>query len=167
MGIDMSVPTNITRIAILGYSGSGKSTLATQLAAQKSLPVLHLDTVHWLPEWVERSDEECTIIVNDFLDHHSSWVIEGNYPNIAFVRRLQEADVILILDVNRITCLCRAVSRWWKYRGSHRPNMTAGCNDKLDAEFLWWLVWKGRSPQRAQQYRSIASQYREKCVITH
>ena len=47
------------KIAILGTSGSGKSTLAQTLGAAYHAPVLHLDTVHFLPGWVERPlDEE-------------------------------------------------------------------------------------------------------------
>lgn len=46
------------RIAVIGYSGSGKSTLAARLGAAYGVPVLHLDSVHWLPGWVERPREE-------------------------------------------------------------------------------------------------------------
>ena len=37
------------KIAILGTSGSGKSTLAKRLGERYGLPVLHMDTVHFLP----------------------------------------------------------------------------------------------------------------------
>ena len=51
------------KIAILGTSGSGKSTLAQTLGAAYHAPVLHLDTVHFLPGWVERPlDEENAIV---------------------------------------------------------------------------------------------------------
>lgn len=42
------------KIEILGTSGSGKSTLAKRLGETYGLPVLHMDTVHFLPGWVER-----------------------------------------------------------------------------------------------------------------
>ena len=42
------------KIAILGTSGSGKSTLAKRLGERYGLPVLHMDTVHFLPGWVEQ-----------------------------------------------------------------------------------------------------------------
>ena len=42
------------KIAILGTSGSGKSTLAKRLGETYGLPVLHMDTVQFLPGWVER-----------------------------------------------------------------------------------------------------------------
>ena len=57
------------KIAILGTSGSGKSTLAKQLGEQYSAPVLHLDAVHFLPGWVERTPEEEKTILSRFLGH--------------------------------------------------------------------------------------------------
>ena len=70
------------KIAILGYSGSGKSTLARELAALHGLPVLHLDTVMFLPNWQERPQDEQLAIVQDFMDSYKSWVIDGNYSNL-------------------------------------------------------------------------------------
>ena len=165
MMLGMPTSEQSRRIMILGYSGSGKSTLATQLGSAIGAPVLHLDTVHWLPDWKERTDQDAEKIVNDFLDTHESWVIDGNYHAMAFQRRLDSADRILILNVNRFTCLYRAVRRWLQYRHSSRPDMTEGCNEKIDAEFLWWLLWKGRSQERARQYQSIARQHASTCQI--
>ena len=55
------------KIAILGTSGSGKSTLAKRLGERYGLPVLHMDTVHFLPGWVERPFAEEEAIVRQFL----------------------------------------------------------------------------------------------------
>ena len=54
------------KIAILGTSGSGKSTLAKRLGERYGLPVLHMDTVHFLPGWVERpfAEEEASPAVS-------------------------------------------------------------------------------------------------------
>ena len=38
------------KIAVLGFSGSGKSTLAQRLGDLTGAPVLHLDTVQFLPD---------------------------------------------------------------------------------------------------------------------
>ncbi len=64
------------KIAILGYSGSEKSTLAGQLADYYKIPVLFLDTVQFLPNWVERDKNEGRSIVWDFMQNNS-WVIDG------------------------------------------------------------------------------------------
>ena len=51
------------KIAIIGYSGSGKSTLAAYLGELYKIPVLHMDRVRFLPNWVERDkDDEAAIV---------------------------------------------------------------------------------------------------------
>ena len=60
------------KIAIVGYSGSGKSTLARKLAEKYKTDVLHFDTVHFLPDWKIRSDEDKKRITEQFLDTHES-----------------------------------------------------------------------------------------------
>ena len=83
------------KIAILGTSGSGKSTLAKRLGERYGLPVLHMDTVHFLPGWVERPFAEEEAIVRQFLDENAGgWVIDGNYSKTCYARRLKEADKI-------------------------------------------------------------------------
>ncbi len=43
------------RVIIVGNSGSGKSTLAREMGERFGLPVVHLDKLFWLPNWIERS----------------------------------------------------------------------------------------------------------------
>ena len=83
------------KIAIVGYSGSGKSTLARFLSEHFKIDVLYLDTVHWLPGWVERNKDETKQIVATFLDSHTSWVIDGSYGSVHYQRRMDEADKII------------------------------------------------------------------------
>ena len=45
------------RILLIGCPGSGKSTLAKRIGKVTSLPVIHLDTIYWLPNWERRSIE--------------------------------------------------------------------------------------------------------------
>ena len=153
------------KIAILGTSGSGKSTLAKTLGARYQAPVLHLDAVHFLPGWVERTTEDESRIVRAFLDEHGSWVIDGNYTKTCYTRRLEEADQILILSFNRFACLWRVFRRWWENRGAVRDSSAPGCKEKLDAEFVWWVLYQGRTPAKLAGYRRIAQQYPQKCVL--
>ena len=79
------------KIAILGTSGSGKSTLAKRLGERYGLPVLHMDTVHFLPGWVERPFAEEEAMVRQFLDENAGgWVIDGNYSKTCYARRLKK-----------------------------------------------------------------------------
>ena len=152
------------KIAILGYSGSGKSTLARKLGEKLGCPVLHLDQVQFTSGWVERDRGEAVALVEAFLER-DQWVIEGNYSEFALERRLREADRIFLLELNRWTCLIRAVRRVARFRGQTRPDMAPGCPERWDWEFLRWVVWDGRSAQRRRQYRQIAAQYPEKTTM--
>ena len=133
------------KIAILGLSGSGKSTLAKQLGSFYHAPVLHLDAVHFLPGWVERVPGEEEQLVTSFLDTHSSWVMDGNYTKTCYARRLEEADQIIVLAFNRFLCLWRVIRRWWANRGAVRDSSAPGCMEKIDAEFVWWVLYQGLS----------------------
>ena len=73
------------RIVIIGYSGSGKSTLAKTLGKHYNIPVLHLDSVHFLSGWVERDRNEFNEIVKKFINENESWIIDGNYSKIFIV----------------------------------------------------------------------------------
>jgi adenylate kinase family enzyme len=53
------------KIAIIGYSGSGKSTLTRKLAEHYKVEALHLDSVHFLPGWIERENADKVIILKN------------------------------------------------------------------------------------------------------
>lgn len=153
------------KIAIIGYSGSGKSTLARKLAEQYDIPVLHFDTVQFLPGWEVRPDEEKEAMTQTFLDIHDSWVIDGNYSKLSFERRMEEADVIIMLLFNRWNCLYRVTRRYLRYKDSTRPDMGEGCNEKLDLEFVKWVLWNGRAKSARERYKGVISRYPEKTVV--
>ena len=154
------------KIAVLGFSGGGKSTLARNLGEKLGVPVLHLDRVFWLPGWQQRGTEDGAAIVADFMTQQD-WVIEGTYSKYHLNQRLEQADRIVLILLPRLTCFLRAVNRYRTYRGYTRPDMTEGCPEKLDAEFMFWLLWKGRSPARRKIFDDIAKQYPNKAVILH
>lgn len=154
------------KIAIIGYSGSGKSTLAKNLGALYGLPVLHLDTLQFLPGWVERTADEKRVDLARFLDENEGgWVIDGNYLRILPERRFSEADRILFLDLPRLVCLSRVVRRYRTYRGSVRDSVAPGCPEKLDAAFIRWVLLEGRAKKKQRQFRDILAAYPEKVRV--
>ena len=153
------------KIAVMGHSGAGKSTLARELDRRYGCPVLHLDQVQFLPGWEERDREEACALVEDFLDRHDSWVIDGSYPSLCQQRRLREADQVLFLDYGRWTCLFRALGRLWRYRGRARPDMAEGCPERIDGAFLRWLLWEGRTVQRRQRHRQALAQCGGRAIV--
>ena len=153
------------KIAILGFSGSGKSTLARKLGTRFSAPVLHMDCIHWLPDWQERPREEERALLTSFLDENTDWVIDGNYSGVCLARRLQEADLILLLKLPRLSCLFRVLKRYRTYRGRTRASIGEGCPEKVDREFLFWVVWGGRTRKTRDRHRAILAEYGEKVRI--
>ncbi len=153
------------KIAIIGFSGSGKSTLAQTLGEHYHADVLHLDAVHFLPDWVERARDEEKAIVEGFLNSHDSWVIDGTYTNLHFDRRMEEADRIVMMLFDRFSCLQRVAKRYRRFKNSRRPDMAEGCDEKLDLEFVCWVLWKGRSKAKREKYKYLKERYPEKVVI--
>jgi adenylate kinase family enzyme len=153
------------KIAVIGYSGSGKSTLSAKLAEEQGVQLLHLDTVYWLPGWEHRTREEMRLLVGEYLDAHGHWVIDGNYSKILFDRRMSEADHIILLQFSRLACLLRAWKRYRTYRGKSRSSMTEGCPEKLDGEFVRWVLWNGRKKEYRDLFRSVQTDYPQKVSV--
>lgn len=152
------------KLTIIGYSGSGKSTLAALLGSRFSIPVLHLDSVNFESGWVERPREEAKKLVADFLTNES-WIIDGNYSELYFNERLFEADRIILLKFSRIRCFVRVLRRYHKYKGRTRPDLAENCPEKIDAEFLSWVLWKGRDRRRRNHFKQITQRYTDKIVV--
>ena len=153
------------RISIIGYSSSGKSTLAQNLGNILNIPVLHLDKVNFLPEWKERNKEESKKIVEDFIKNNNEFIIDGNYIKFVYDLRMKLSDKIIFLDFDRITCLFQAFQRYNKYKGKVRDSMTEGCYEKLDWDFIKWILFDGRNEERINRYNKIIEEYKDKIII--
>lgn len=154
------------KIEIMGYSGSGKSTLCRKLHERYHIPALHMDTVQFLPGWEVRADAEKQNIVRSFLDNNpNGWVIDGNYSGLCYERRAEEADVIIQMLFGRLDCLFRCARRYRTYKGKNRPDMTKGCDEKLDWEFVRWILWEGRTKKIRERYRRVQEQYPDKTIV--
>lgn len=153
------------KIVILGYSGSGKSTLARAFAQKYGLKIIHLDSIRFMEGWKERSFEEMSAIVGKFMDENENWVIDGNFSNVLYDRRLLEADLIVELLFNRFTCLFRVYKRYRKYKNKTRPDMAEGCTEKLDKEFISWILHDGRQKKQKTRYKKVKEKYGDKVVV--
>lgn len=138
--------------------------MARQLADYYKVPVLFLDTVQFLPDWVERDKNEGRSIVWNFMQNES-WVIDGNYNKFFQKERLEQANLIIFLNFPRRLCLYRAYKRYLKYKNTTRESMADGCIEKFDKEFLWWILRNGRTKKIHNHYDYIASQYKDKIRI--
>lgn len=153
------------RIAIIGHSGSGKSTLARNLGKALDTDVMHMDKVHFAANWQIRAKEEKERMVKEFLDSHTSWIIDGNYTKLEYQRRMDEAELIVLLLFSRAASLRRVYRRYRMYKGRSRPDMTIGCQEKLDAKFIKWVLFGGRSKEKMADYLDIMERYGEKTLV--
>lgn len=52
-----------------------------------------------------------------------------------------------------------------KYKGKSRPDITQGCNEKMDLAFIKWILWEGRTKAKAERYKRIQTRYPDKVVV--
>ena len=128
---------NFKKILIVGCGGAGKSTLAVEMGNKFKLPVVHLDKLHWLPNWEMRPSEEFDSLLEDQLKK-DEWIVDGNYDR-TFELRLRYADLCIFLDYDTQLCIQSVIERVEKYKGTSRPDMTEGCNEQADEEFIEWI----------------------------
>ena len=155
------------KIAVIGYTGSGKSVLAAKLGKILGCPVLHLDKLQFEAGWKERKEAEGNRLCEQFLEENKErgWVIDGNYRKLEYERRLQEADRIIFMDFNRFSCLFRAYRRYLDHKGRARNSMTEGCKEKLDLEFIRWILWDSRTRKQKKLWQAMKETCGEKTVV--
>ena len=125
------------KIMIIGSGGSGKSTLARKLGEILKLPVIHLDKEFWNPGWIETPKEEWYKKQRNLM-LKPEWIADGNFGGSLEIR-LEKADSIIFLDFNRLTCIWGVIKRWFTNYGKTRHDMTEGCDEKIDLQFLKWI----------------------------
>lgn len=125
------------KIMVIGSGGAGKSTFSRRLGDITGIEVIHLDKLHWLPGWTEPPKAEWRKIIEKNLAK-DAWITDGNFGS-TIEPRLEKCDTAILLDLPRAVCVYRALKRSLKYRGTTRPDMGAGCNEKFDLEFLRWI----------------------------
>lgn len=141
----------VKRVLVIGPCGAGKSTLSVELGRRADLPVFHMDQLHWRPGWIESGGDElrarlANIVAGD------RWLIDGNYGG-TLAERLARADTVVYLDYPIRLCLWRALRRIARYRGQTRPDMTEGCPERFDVEFILYILrWNG-GPRRQTEAR--------------
>lgn len=142
------------KISVIGFAGSGKSTLTKVLAKHYNIPYLYLDSVQFKENWIERDPLEFETILSQFLTKNDDWVIDGNYVRKC-PERFNESDLIIYLNYNRFFCLKEVLKRNRKNKNKVRESMATGCIEKIDFEFVKWVLHKGRTKKKKKRLLDI------------
>ena len=78
---------------------------------------------------------------------------------------MEEADVIVMLLFSKASCLYRVTRRYLTYKHSSRPDMADGCNEKLDWEFVKWILKDGRTKESRARYQGVLARYPQKTIL--
>ena len=150
------------RICVIGPSCAGKSTLSEKLGKKLNLPVLHLDQIAHIPgtDWVERRRRETQKDHDEFI-LKDAWIVDGQYKRI-MPKRLERADTLILIKVNRFVCCWRFLKRC--FRGGDRPGKLEGASKEFNFRILWWIFY--HQPRRWKEQMQIISAYPHVRIIS-
>lgn len=126
------------RIIIIGSAGSGKTVLSNKLSKKLNIEVTHLDKIYWQANWKRQPDDYCIEKTIDVVKN-DKWILDGNYIQTLDIR-LEKADLVILLKINRFKCIKSLFERRRLTRKNEivRDDLADGCSDKLDFSFLRW-----------------------------
>jgi adenylate kinase family enzyme len=150
------------KILVIGSGGAGKTTFAKRLSSILGIEVVHLDALYWNPGWVETPKAEWNRTIESLIER-DSWIMDGNYSGTLDLRT-KACDTVIFLDMATCICLYRVIKRALKYRNRNRPDMGAGCLEKLDMTFILW-IWNYRKRTRPKIIKLIQENCSGKRVI--
>lgn len=129
-----------TRISIIGGSGTGKTTLANNLGRILGIPVIHIDGINYLENWILRDSEERDKIIKDKIKEQQ-WIIDGTYTT-TLKERLERSNLVIYLDYSTFAQIRGVLKRFLKHHGEEKQEI-AGCKENLTWYFFSWvIVWR-------------------------
>jgi adenylate kinase family enzyme len=149
----------VRKVAVIGGTGSGKSTVSRALAERLVVPHVELDALFWKPNWEMRTAEEFGPIVAAALDS-DGWVADGNYRTRLGTLVLDQADLVVWLDMSLTTKLWRLLRRTTRRVRTREQlwgtNVDSWRGAFLSKDSLFWWSLKTHYPARRNLPKLLA-----------
>ncbi len=160
------------KIIITGTSCTGKTTLGKRLAKELSLTHIDLDDLHFLPNWVEKKNNQFIREVNEAVDGLDKWIVTGSYQTVLKDTLWEKASVIVWLDYPLNLILRRYFIR--TYRRVFLKEMCCGENYEtlrhaiFEENMFFWIFktyWKRK--KRLKSWRSSMFSHKKWIVLSN
>jgi adenylate kinase family enzyme len=132
------------RVVIIGTSGSGKTTLAARIADLKGWSHIALDTIHFLPNWIERPLDDFRTRTLGAVQASACWTLDGNYSKVRDIS-WGHATTLIWLNYSFPVVFWRVFIRTMQ-RSLSGKDVLPGCRETLGKAFfrrdsiLWWTI---------------------------
>ena len=144
----------IQKIAVVGNAGAGKTTLSRNLAKIHGLPLVHVDSIQFLPGMKIRPHSESIRILNE-IQATGSWIIDGYGPLDIIEKRFQASDRVVFIDFplwhHYWWCTKRQIQNAW----SRREELPEGCEEFSISQTLklFRTLWKVHQKMRPELHK--------------
>lgn len=156
------------KITVIGNSGGGKTTLSRLLGKQYKVPVIHIDSIQFLPGMIIRPMDETRKILND-IQAEENWLMDGYGPLDMIEKRFAMADKIIFIDMPLWRHYWWCVKRQMKsLLGFRRVELPEGCYEATLPHTikLFKTVWKVHTQMRPELLRILnRPQHKQKLVL--
>ncbi|EKZ1390311.1 AAA family ATPase [Listeria monocytogenes] len=146
-----TVLKNKEKVLIIGPNGAGKSTFATELGKHYDFEVCHLDKLSWQENWNAVAKADFEDKVDNIMSSKKKYIIDGDYF-FNLEKRLEHADLVIWIKIPLFLCVANIIKRRFKYMTNVRPDVTEGCDEKLNLSFLLYaLKYNKRSGKQTKE----------------
>ncbi|EAG5200837.1 ATP-binding cassette domain-containing protein, partial [Listeria monocytogenes] len=146
-----TVLKNKEKVLIIGPNGAGKSTFATELGKHYDFEVCHLDKLFWQGNWNAVAKADFEDKVDNIMSSKKKYIIDGDYF-FNLEKRLEHADLVIWIKIPVFLCVANIIKRRFKYMTNVRPDVTEGCDEKLNLSFLLYaLKYNKRSGKQTKE----------------
>jgi len=156
----------LMKIVVVGNIAGGKTELSRHLARAHQVPLIHVDSVQFLPGMKIRPLNETRDVLKSMTDQEH-WLIDGYGPLDLIEKRFQMADFVVFVDFpiwrHYWWCTKRQLKNLW----SRREELPEGCNELTyeHTKKLYKTLWQMHTKMRPELLRIFARDHLKNKMI--